>query len=180
MQNTYEGIDPIIVKMAVIKAGQLIGKYGFTSDDFEDIVQEIVTDTVMRAKSFDLNRSTFEKFVLFTTNRKTATLIEHNKTLKRKSNSKTESLDTVMDDRVDAGMSQADDGVMDENAMAERIDFKIFLSTFSPYEKELFYRLLTESVIDVARHIGVDRKTIYRHTKELNAKLAAGGYETFF
>ena len=57
------------------KARQLIGKYGFTHDDREDLEQEMILDLLVRLPKFDPEKACLNTFVARIVDRKVSTMI---------------------------------------------------------------------------------------------------------
>ena len=49
-------LDPFVIQQAEICASRMVGNYGFSPDDWEDLRQELLLDYLERLPCFDSNR----------------------------------------------------------------------------------------------------------------------------
>lgn len=68
-------LDEYATTLIRLKARQLIGKYGFTKSDREDIQQELTLDLLMRLDRFDPRKAKPTTFVRLIVDRHVATLL---------------------------------------------------------------------------------------------------------
>jgi RNA polymerase sigma-70 factor (ECF subfamily) len=59
------------------KVNKLIGRYGFTESDREDLIQDFVLNLLERAKNFDPTVASWEAFVVVTGQNHYSTIAEH-------------------------------------------------------------------------------------------------------
>jgi RNA polymerase sigma-70 factor (ECF subfamily) len=69
--------DPFTARFVRAKVNQLIGRYGFTESDREDLTQDFVLNLLERAKSFDPTIASWEAFVVVTCQNHYSTIVEH-------------------------------------------------------------------------------------------------------
>lgn len=55
-------VDPFILQQAEICASRMVGQYGFTPDEWEDLRQELVLEYLERLPRFDASRSNLRGF----------------------------------------------------------------------------------------------------------------------
>ncbi len=55
-------IDPFVIQQAEIRASRMVGNYGFTRDDWEDLRQELLLDYVRRRPRFSPERGDHRGF----------------------------------------------------------------------------------------------------------------------
>ncbi|MBZ5618928.1 MAG: ATP-binding protein [Acidobacteriia bacterium] len=60
--STLAAIDPFVIRQAEIRASRMIGNYGFTRDDWEDLRQELLLDYVERRPRFSPERGDHRGF----------------------------------------------------------------------------------------------------------------------
>lgn len=156
------------------KARKLIGSNGFTWDDYEDLMQELALDLLMRLPKFDRNKASLNTFAVRIVDRRISTLIRHRTRGMRDYRCEAWSLDEPIDDLDGAGARRGDTLGQDEHdlrtgkhcrTVSERIDMRLDVSLvpseLPPDLKELAERLRHQSVAEVARDLGVPRSTLY-------------------
>jgi len=55
-------IDPFVMRQAEVRASRLVGNYGFTPDDWDDLRQELLLDYLRRHPRFDPERGNHDGF----------------------------------------------------------------------------------------------------------------------
>lgn len=156
------------------KSRQLIGKYGFTRDDYDDLQQDMMLDLLRRLANYDHSRAGLSTFVARVVDRKVSTLIRYQRQEKRDFSVRVLPLDAEVDGQdgeplgLDEVLSQDayDDEVgRHDRPEAERIDLRLDLSLVLdelPEDlRDLARRLQTRTVAEIARELGVPRSTLY-------------------
>ncbi len=175
MENTKQRIlDGYARDVIRHKARQLIGKYGFTRDDFDDLQQEMMLDLLRRLGKYDPSKAGLSTFVARIVDRKVSTLIRHQRQEKRDYRRPVCSLDAQVEDQ--DGQARGLDEVLSQDAFddevarhdrpqAERLDLRLDLSLVLdelPEDlRQLALRLQTRTVAEIARELGVPRSTLY-------------------
>jgi RNA polymerase sigma-70 factor (ECF subfamily) len=175
MENTKQRIlDGYARDVIRHKARQLIGKYGFTRDDYDDLQQEMMLDLLRRLGKYDPSRAGLSTFVARIVDRKVSTLIRHQRQEKRDYRRPVCSLDAQVEDQ--DGQARGLDEVLSQDAFddevarhdrpsAERLDLRLDLSLVLdelPDDlRQLALRLQTRTVAEIARELGVPRSTLY-------------------
>ena len=150
------------------KSARLIGEFGFTRDDREDLIQDLALDLLIRLPKFDPAKASLRKFVTLVINRRIATLIRSRFQQKRDFRREVCSLDD--DDSFIADGLTHDD--LDSRTgrrsrpAAERADMQADLlrglEELPPDLRSLADELLTKSITEIARELGVSRGTLYK------------------
>ena len=156
------------------KARQLIGKYGFTPDDYDDIRQEMALDLLTRLTKFDPARASVNTFVARVVDRRISTLIRHRQQEKRDYRREAWSLDEPVNNEDCAGATRGELLGQDECDLragkqtrpeSERVDLSldlsIAISELPPDLKHLAELLLTHTITQAAQELGVPRSTLY-------------------
>jgi RNA polymerase sigma-70 factor (ECF subfamily) len=175
MENTKQGILNGYARDVIRhKARQLIGKYGFTRDDYDDLQQEMMLDLLRRLGKYDPSKAGLSTFVARIVDRKVSTLIRHQRQEKRDYRRPVCSLDAQVEDQ--DGQARGLDEVLSQDAFddevarhdrpsAERLDLRLDLSLVLdelPDDlRQLALRLQTRTVAEIARELGVPRSTLY-------------------
>lgn len=154
------------------KARQLIGKCGFTHDDYEDLQQEMLLDLLMRLPKFDPSKASYNTFVARIVDRKISNLIRDRGRQKRDHRCQVRPLDEEVEGEADITreemLSQDDVDLRTgrhDRPELERIEMRLdvarALADLPPDLKALAERLLSQSVTEAARDLGVPRSTLY-------------------
>lgn len=175
MENTKQGILNGYARDVIRhKARQLIGKYGFTRDDYDDLQQEMMLDLLRRLGKYHPSKAGLNTFVARIVDRKVSTLIRHQRQKKRDYRQQVCSLDAQVEDQ--DGQAHRLDEVLSQDAYdaeiarhdrpaAERHDLRLDLkSAFDELPddlRDLAFRLQTRTVAEIARELGVPRSTLY-------------------
>jgi RNA polymerase sigma-70 factor (ECF subfamily) len=175
MENTKQRIlDGYARKVIRHKARQLIGKYGFTRDDYDDLQQEMMLDLLRRLGKYDPSRAGLSTFVARIVDRKVSNLIRHQKQEKRDFSVRVLPLDAEVDGQdgeplgLDEVLSQ--DAYDDEvgghdrpqfERLDLRIDLTLVLDDLPDDLRELARRLQTRTMAEIARELGMPRSTLY-------------------
>ncbi len=175
MENTKQRIlDGYARDVIRYKARQLIGKYGFTRDDYDDLQQEMMLDLLRRLGKYDPSKAGLSTFVARIVDRKVSTLIRHQRQEKRDYRRQVCSLDAQVEDQdaqsrgLDEVLSQDaydDEVARHDRPEAERLDLRLDLSLVLdelPEDlRQLALRLQFRTVAEIARELGVPRSTLY-------------------
>ena len=155
-------------------ARKLIGRYGFIADDYEDLMQELSLDLLIRLPNFDPSKATQNTFIAQTVTRAVSKLVRHRHRQKRDYRREAWSLDEALPngegDAVPRGETVSKDdfdlrsgkhGRPNEERLDLRLDISLGLSGLDPDLQHLADRLRTTSVADVARELGIPRSSLY-------------------
>ncbi len=156
------------------KARQLIGKYGFTRDDYEDLTQEMAVDLLTRLSKFDPAKAGPNTFVARIIDRKISSLIRHRKQRMRDFRRQVCSLDDPIEGEDCSNGSLGETISQDEHDLRtgrharpelDRIDLRLdvclAISSLPPDLRVLAERLVTQSITETAHELGVPRSTLY-------------------
>jgi RNA polymerase sigma-70 factor (ECF subfamily) len=156
------------------KARLLIGKYGFTRDDFEDLQQDMILDLLGRLAHYDPDKATLKTFVACIVERKISTIIRHQTSQKRhfrrlagslddpvseEERCDTELGDTISQDDFDrqAGLR---DGPQEERRDME-MEVRRAIADLPEDLRQVADLLQSLSVSQTAQELGVHRSTVY-------------------
>ena len=156
------------------KARQLIGKYGFIRDDYEDLQQEMTLDLLRRLGKYDPEKAVLATFVGQIVDHKISTLIRHKKQEKRDYRCQVCSLDAPVENGtgetfdMDEILSQDDFDQQvgrHDGTHADRLDLTMDLSRAMselPDDlRQLAVRLQSQTMAEIARELGVPRTRLY-------------------
>jgi RNA polymerase sigma-70 factor (ECF subfamily) len=173
------------VKLISFKARQLIGQYGFTEADRDDIEQNLTVDLLQRQPKFNPSRASLHTFIDRIVNHAVASLVERQSAACRDYRRNGVSLnDPVAVGGVDDEPTEVGD-LIDQDTylrstgqpamhlpdqVALHVYLGRFLSMVPPELSDLCARLAAgQTMSDIARETGIPRPTLYDH----RAKLAA-------
>lgn len=175
-----------------ITAQRLVGKYGFSYDDLEDIQQELWLDLHQRTPNFNPKLSKPQTFFKLIVRHKVATMIRYRLQRKRdyrrlQSNARegedyddcTDSiLRVVSQDEIDLRTGKFGDPKIVRHDFI--IDFTRTISRLSPDQKYLLELLSDKPIAEIAREIGVPRSTFYdRYFAPLREHLRKNGLDEY-
>lgn len=170
-QRILEGYARDVIRH---KAWQLIGKYGFTLDDYNDLQQEMMLDLLRRVGKYDPDKAALSTFVARIVDRKISTLIRHQRQEKRDYRRQVCPLDAQIEDQ--DGQARGLDEILSQDAYDEevgrhdrpeserrdlRFDLTLVLDELPDDLRQLASRLQTRTVAEIARELGVPRSTLY-------------------
>lgn len=165
------------------KAKQLLGKYGFSHVDREDLEQEMKLRLVERFGQFDPEKSDWPEFVTTVVERHVATLVESQTCLKR---SPCVSLSEERTDEdgapTELGEILSTDDRLSLNRTSPRSEFDLIdleqdiesiKAQLEPESRRVYEALLrTGNVSDAAREVGINRSTVSSFVLRLRDVLA--------
>ena len=161
--STLAAIDPFVIRQAEIRASRMIGNYGFTRDDWEDLRQELLLDYVERRPRFSPERGDHRGFAFGVLRNRAAKLAARE--------CRTRSFAQPGSDANWSTMLSSD-GDLDL-----RLDVQAVISRL-PVHLRIVARQLTEmDAADVRRQAGKSRSRIYQWIREIRAAFVEAGLE---
>jgi len=169
------------------KARQLVGKAGYTQDDVDDIKQDLIVDLLERLPQFDPAKATYNTFVARLVERKISNLLRDRQAEmrdhRREVCSLNEEIDTGEDEPVQrlTTISQDDQDIRtgkyarpaEERAHHQR-DMESVRDGLTPELRQVAEMLQTKSVSQVARELGIPRRTFReKHLTQLREVFTA-------
>ena len=170
-------LDDYATTLIRLKARQLVGHYGFTQSDRDDIEQELTLDLLTRLDRFDARKGRPATFVRLVVDRCVASMIRHRTSQARDYRRVTHSLDEL------AGEGRADALIdPDSNADSRRdlqIDVKAALDSL-PRDLRLIARSLQRGTVTaIARRRGCRRETIWQQIARIRAHFMRCGLDVY-
>jgi RNA polymerase sigma-70 factor (ECF subfamily) len=175
LRNRYDGVDQNAVLLIRSKAKQLVGRYGFTASDREDIEQELMLDLFRRLPRFDPKRAKRKTFINRVVEHAVARLVERQKAemrdYRRNGGSLSVEVDTPEGDRVErADLIEAEayrPGRSDEEVCLLELDIQAIVADLPGDLHVLAVRLRTQTVAELARELGIPRTVLYDRITKL-------------
>lgn len=177
-------------KQSHFKAKQLIGNYGFTRDDLEDIRQDLLAELFRRLERFDPAKAGVRTFITRLLNNAVADLIERRRAQCRDYRRST----CRLDDWTEAGdedggwttyaaqTTEADvkahlrtEFRSESEALQLRMDVEAVIDRLPRDLRELSRHLQTKSVSQIAREKGVSRQSVYGSIRQLRRIFSEAG-----
>lgn len=174
MRPSPSPISAYIETMIQVKATQLIGRYGYTSADGDDLAQEFRLDLLTRLPKFDRTKASLNTFASRVVDNRAATLIRHRSQQCRDYRKEAGSLDDPLDDgegsraTTGEGLSQDESAYFvgrlrdpEVNSLDLTIDVRLAIRDLPRELADLATRLATKPIAEVARELNVPRSTLY-------------------
>jgi RNA polymerase sigma-70 factor (ECF subfamily) len=163
-------LDPYILQQASCRASLLVRGGAFTSDDWEDLRQELVLDCIRRSPKFDPARGDWQGFVRRVVKNQAAVLVtRRHRTARRE----------VLADDLSHDKAQPDEDLIDtlngarrhekESTLQMRIDVERVLNGL-PSELQKLARLLSDlTVLETCAQMGMTCPRSFYQTKLRNS-----------
>jgi len=192
-ESGFQELDEQTVETIRIKAKTLIGNYGFTHDDFDDIRQDITLDLLIRLSEYDPERASLRTFISRIIDYKIEQIAEERSTIKERVWQTSVSLYDVLPDseselteRIQSvternlPWNEAESGFSAFELNDLREDVKQVLFALPPEQLDICLRLARDSVAEVSRQTGIPRMTLYYHIKKISEHFEEAGLKNIF
>ena len=180
--------DPRVQKLIRRKAKDMVGLFGFSKSDCEDLEQEFRFEILKQSAHYDQKKSSIQTFSDRVITHRIADLIEERQAQCRdwrKTVSLSEPLSGVEDDMTLEDCLDADGNIdarkspysPQQEASDQRRDIQRFLSRLEPQLRDFCLRLLRQTVAEIARETGEPASSLYdrwRHIRALYRKFESG------
>jgi len=185
-------LDPYVANLIRRKARQLVGHYGFTKSDREDIEQDLTVDLLRRMPNYDASRSGFRTFATRVVEHAVARMIEYRTATVRDCRLEVRSLQETIavgdgeqlpvEDlpHEDASLVQrghSSGSPADEQDL--RIDLDRALGRLTPEQRELCLQLMTSTISEIASAKGMSRARLYEIRREIQAVFEQAGLREY-
>jgi RNA polymerase sigma-70 factor (ECF subfamily) len=185
-------IAPSIRCAIRVKAAQLIGIYGFTAADREDLEQDILYDCLLRLRWFDPTKSSRNTFLRRVVRHRVATLLDSQRAACRDHRLCRDSFDTraqlAVGESIPLGeVVSTDDyeariggSALSSRERAElRIDVDSVISLLPLDLAAVAVLLRSVSVAEAARRLRLSRATVYRRITDIREIFAEAGLDNY-
>jgi RNA polymerase sigma factor (sigma-70 family) len=176
MANRYDGLDPEVVRNIRATARRLARQRAVPGMDIEDYEQDLVLDLWRRQDAFNPDRASFRTFAARVVANRVANLTAG--TARLRGESQTVSLHDQVDGCGGATLLLEiipDEGSLDEDGLARRLDVHRFLIRLSPALQRCCIALLRTAGADAASEAGVHRSTMHENLQRLRGLAADAG-----
>jgi len=154
-------IDPFVIQQAEIRASRMVGNYGFTRDDWEDLRQELLLDYVKRRPRFSPDRGDHRGFAYGVLQNQAAKLAAGKRRTGPLSQPNPEA---------DWSSSVSSNGDIDF-----RLDIQAVVSRLPIHLRILARQLSEMDPADVRRQTGRSRSRLYQWIAEIRAAFIEAG-----
>ncbi len=185
-------IDAALLKIVRAKAAGLIGTYGFSPSDGDDIRQELVLDCIIRFRKFDPAKSSCRSFVSRIVNNRVATLVEGQRARCRDYRACRSSLNDQIEfapgesmelaERVSADEYEARigrSGLSARDRVELQIDVARVIASLPSELAAITIMLKSVSVVEAARQLSVPRSTKYRRIGDIRVVIENAGLDLY-
>lgn len=191
--NLFEAVDDYAVRIIKHKARQLVGRYGLTFSDREDLEQELMVDLLQRMRHFNPAKAKKTTFIARIVERHIATLLEARHARCRDWRLCRVSLNTPYEndrgdtpreliDRVDGegNLGNCEKETRQEAISNLHMDIERVLDTLPEDLRDLCERLRESNMAEIARETGVARTTLYDKLARIREVFRKAGLDDCF
>ena len=167
-------ITEYMENMIQVRTRQLIGRYGYTRADREDLVQTLKADLIERLHRYDPMKASLDTFAARVIDNCVSTLIRYKCQQCRDYEREDGSLDDPLDDREPNGITRVASlshelrdyyaGQLRSPAIDQLdllVDVSVTIRELPPFLKKVAFMLSQKSVAEVARELNIPRSTLY-------------------
>ena len=155
-------VDPFVIQQAEISAGRLIGRHGFTSDDWDDLRQDLLLDYLERLPQFDGGRGALRGFMFGVVRHRAAQLVAR----------QCRRVQFVPDGCTESDGSRHGYAAVDYDL---RLDVEAAVSRLPEHLRELAQLLSEHTPREVSRATGKSRSRVYQMIGEIRAAFHEAG-----
>ncbi|MBU2625031.1 MAG: RNA polymerase subunit sigma-24 [candidate division Zixibacteria bacterium] len=191
-KNRYEGINTYAAKIIRYKARRLVGQFGFSEADWEDIEQELTLDLFRRLPKYNPKRAKLNTFIARIVEHKIATIIEARMAAMRDYRLCSCSLNDPLEDEDGHSIERIETIDQDEYLLRIgklsrptadlqdlRIDLFNAMERLQPDLRDICEQLLANTITETSKVTGVPRGTIYGHMKKIAAIFEDAGLREY-
>lgn len=188
----HEELTEYTMTLVHCKARQLVGKAGYTPDDLKDIEQDLIRDLLERLPKFDPAKATLNTFAARVVERRLCNLLRHRhaemRDHRREAFSMNEEIETdegpmerhetIGQDEIERLTGRGHQPAVERVQL--QLDLEAVLIGLSPELRPVADMLRTQSVAEVARELGISRRTFReKHLAQLRAVFAASRMDDY-
>lgn len=171
--DTKITLDEYAMTLIRLKARQLVGHYGFTKSDHEDIQQDLTLDLLLRLHRFDPRKGRPATYLRMIVDRRVASLIRQRTSMSRDYRRAAHSLDELSDETGNGNLTEP--AIDDRHQRDLEIDLTEALDALSDDLRVIAEDLRDETLAEVARGHGCSRDVMRRFTEQIRRHLARRG-----
>jgi RNA polymerase sigma-70 factor (ECF subfamily) len=187
--NPFE--DPFTRRLAKRKAKQLVGKYGFSDSDRDDIEQDIYVHVLQRWSSYDPAEGHHHKFVTAVVERFMANFVRDRCAIKRRD----DAVGSLQSPVAETGNGITVDQAVSNNALdgrlgrrrrtsdelaGLRIDIDALIRDLPPQWREVLELRKSLTVTEISERLNIPRTTINAWIRKVRERFADVGLNDYF
>jgi RNA polymerase sigma-70 factor (ECF subfamily) len=172
-------IEQYAIRYARQKAKELVGHFGFTKSDRDDIEQELLLDLLERSANFDPQRAEPRAFITLVVQRKISTLIRRRLAEKRRFDQVASSLDDEAAEEVMTRFRTGEPTRIDQDFVDLQTDVESVLERLPPDLRELCEHLKSKTLSEISRELGIPRSTLAGRVKKLRRRFEDAGLRDY-
>lgn len=157
------------------KARVLVGHFGFTASDQEDIQQLLLLALLERWPKFNSAEISPQEFISWAIGRTVAELIRQQQRRQAAEPTQYQPIDELLNDE-EASLPAACIEADPTPAIDLALDIEVVLSRLPPAVQETARELRTGNISEVARRLGLSRRTIRDRVRQLREAFVRAGY----
>ena len=181
------GIGDCAARHIKHRVRKLIGRFGFTASDREDLEQDLATDLLQRQKYFNAAKAQYGTFAVRVIDHRISTLLAKRQLAMRDYRRETCSLDEPVpdDDRVLVSRHETVDAERDRPGLpAEELgdlaaDVRQAVARLPKRLRRVCLALMSSAPHEVVDELKVPKSTLYRDIAAIRQALAAAGLEDY-
>ena len=174
-------IDDYALKRIKYRVGRLIGRFGLTESDREDLQQDFILELLKAFRRFDPAKSSRKTFITRVLNRKFKHIVRNGATRMRHEARDPVSLDKVMESYMptaEVRMNHTGQVCLSDQLRIElRLDLEHILATLPARLRRICELLKVYSPAETARGLGVVPSTVWRAIAKIRSHFAAAGLD---
>lgn len=161
------------------KTDELVGHFGITEDDREDIEQDLALDLIERWQKFDGERSKPQTFITRVVKHKVSKIIRHRMTEQRRFDQVSGSIDRAAEEEVTTCFRTSQPRRIDQEYFELADDVDSVLQRVPAEMREVCERLKTDSIPAVADQMGIPVTTLRYRLSKLREVFEAAGLHDY-
>jgi len=193
MQRQHDRTFVYAIKRTHFKAQQLLGKHGFTENDFDDLKQELLMHVIKQMPKFNSGKASVRVFITTVIDKRIANLIAQQEKECRDWRRLERSLDepvsddeddtatfgdTVSEEQADARLGVARHSREDRADLA--MDLARAMQRLTPRDRQLCDLLKEYTAEEAAKLAGVDRSYVHQRIRAIREVFVDAGLEGYF
>ncbi len=179
--TTPSPLDAYVETTIRHKVDSLIGRYGFTEDDRDDLEQDLALHLLQHLDEFDPGRAQRTTFVSRCIEHRLTDLIRHRHRARRDSSKACRFGATSAGDADVIDANSIDDTTADRERQRTdlRLDLSAVIASLSPMQTRICALLPTHAPFAIARELGLSKRAVYSAVAALRETFIAAGLQVY-
>jgi len=176
--DTRTAIDECATTLIRIKARQLVGRFGFTKSDQEDIEQDLALHVLRKLGCFDPRRGSPNTFVDRIVQRRIISILRR-RYAQRADYRRTVPLDEALRDADHGKCEPVDERAPHADARDTAVDLAETIESLDVEARELCRLLMQESVAEAARRLALTRAQVRTRIARIRRQFGDAGLDIY-